>query len=259
MSDIRHSYHEALLASIDLSIPVGHRHYGDLIIAGKESEPIFLEIQKRVLEEARRGRWAEVFLQLQRWVNGLEAEGCRLVEAQQRVQDILLILARFMEELGAKPDKPYYAYQMTSYTQLRSEVQRILHGVRRSATEMQEQAGQDLFARMKSFVLLHAHREISLDLIAEHFQISPFYVSRLFKEKFGTNYVDFLTDCRLEKAKELMTDEKKSLKEIAYEVGYHDPNYFSRVFKKSSGMAATEYRKELLVRLLNNSPSHESV
>jgi two-component system response regulator YesN len=258
MSDMRQSYHEALLASTDLSIPVGYRDYSDLLISGKASESIFLEIEKRVLEEARRGQWSEVYLQLQRWVSGLEAEGCRLVEAQQRVQDILLILVRFMEELGAKPDKPYYAFQMTSYTQLRSEIQRILDGVRRSVTEMQEQVGPDLLGRMKSFVLLNAHREISLDLIAEHFQMSPFYVSRLFKEKFGTNYVDFLTDCRLEKAKELMTDEKKSLKEIAYEVGYHDPNYFSRVFKKNSGVAPTEYRKDLLVRLINNS-STESV
>jgi two-component system response regulator YesN len=51
-----------------------------------------------------------------------------------------------------------------------------------------------------------------------------------------------LTRLRIEEAKELISNELLSLKEVCYEVGYNDPNYFSRVFKKVTGMSPTEYR-----------------
>jgi two-component system response regulator YesN len=68
----------------------------------------------------------------------------------------------------------------------------------------------------------------------------------MFKDQLGVNYIDFLTECRIEKAKKLMGDPEKSLKEITFEVGYHDPNYFSKVFKKMCEASPTEYRKTLL-------------
>ncbi|MGM0973859.1 MAG: helix-turn-helix domain-containing protein [Bacillota bacterium] len=76
--------------------------------------------------------------------------------------------------------------------------------------------------------------------------LSPIYISKMFKEKLGVNYIDFLTECRIEKAKKLMADSGKSLKEITFEVGYHEPNYFSKVFKKMCGQSPTEFRKALL-------------
>jgi two-component system, response regulator YesN len=68
----------------------------------------------------------------------------------------------------------------------------------------------------------------------------------MFKEKLGINYIDFLTECRIEKAKKLMADPEKSLKEITFEVGYHEPNYFSKVFKKMVTLSPTEYRRTVL-------------
>ncbi|MEK3720130.1 response regulator [Paenibacillus sp. FSL H8-0034] len=257
--DIRQSYHEALLASTDLSIPTHCRHYSDLLQEDNRSALRSSETEKEVLEQARRGQWHEVNRLLQQWINGFEAESCRLVEAQQRVQDLLLILSRFTLELGAKTEKPYYAFQMVSYAQLRSELLRIVDGIVRSVKEMQSQVEPDLMLKVKAYIIQHAQREISLDLIAEHVQVSPFYISRLFKETFGTNYVDFLTERRIDKAKGLMSDEGKSLKEIAYEVGYHDPNYFSRVFKRTVGQSPTDYRKDLLTRHRPLSTNHESV
>ncbi|WP_066320990.1 response regulator [Bacillus sp. FJAT-29814] len=97
--------------------------------------------------------------------------------------------------------------------------------------------------KLKQFIMENYHKDITLETVAEHVNLSPYYVSKLFKEKSGTNFIDFLTECRIENAKRLMGDPSKSLKEIAIDVGFHDPSYFSRVFKRSQGISPTDYRK----------------
>ena len=72
---------------------------------------------------------------------------------------------------------------------------------------------------------------------------SPYYFSKLFKNKTGVNFIDYLTNIRIEKAKTLLADSDKSMKEICVTVGYSDPNYFSRIFKKVTGVTPTEYKE----------------
>ena len=55
--------------------------------------------------------------------------------------------------------------------------------------------------------------------------------------------MEYLTNLRMSRAKELLKDERCSMKEICLEVGYSDPNYFSRIFKKNFGVTPTEYRE----------------
>ena len=75
--------------------------------------------------------------------------------------------------------------------------------------------------------------------------ISPYYFSKLFKEETGENFIEYLTSLRINKAKELIQNSSLSMKEICAEVGYADPNYFSRIFKKNVGATPTEYKEGL--------------
>ena len=86
-------------------------------------------------------------------------------------------------------------------------------------------------------------KDLSLDALSKELDISPYYFSKLFKEETGSNFVEYLTNLRMERAKELLKDESRSMKEICMEVGYSDPNYFSRIFKKNLGVTPTEYRE----------------
>ena len=104
----------------------------------------------------------------------------------------------------------------------------------------------DIIQHIKQYIIDHAHKDISLEAIGREVGLSPIYISKIFKEQLGINYIHFLTECRIEKAKKLMRDPSKSLKEITFEVGYHDPNYFSKVFKKICHSSPKEYRKKLL-------------
>ena len=73
--------------------------------------------------------------------------------------------------------------------------------------------------------------------------ISPYYFSKLFKEEAGENFIDYLTGLRIARARELLADPARTVKDISRMVGYADPNYFSRIFKKQTGMTPREYRE----------------
>ena len=85
-------------------------------------------------------------------------------------------------------------------------------------------------------------KDISLDEISQELNLSSYYFSKLFKEEKGEGFVEYLNSRRITEAKELMKNPEKSIKEISNECGYADPNYFSRIFKKYTGMTPTEYR-----------------
>ncbi|MFW5880419.1 MAG: helix-turn-helix transcriptional regulator, partial [Spirochaetota bacterium] len=80
-----------------------------------------------------------------------------------------------------------------------------------------------------------------LTTVAEHCTVSPSYLSRLFSERLGTSFNDYLNTVRLGVAQRLLELGKQSVKEIALSVGYHDPNYFSRIFKKFVGVSPTSF------------------
>jgi two-component system response regulator YesN len=80
--------------------------------------------------------------------------------------------------------------------------------------------------------------------VADAAQVSAAYLSRLFSEHLKTNFVDYLTELRMEKAEKLILEGKMNIKEVAFAVGYQDPNYFSKIFKKTTGMLPTVYAAE---------------
>jgi two-component system response regulator YesN len=89
-------------------------------------------------------------------------------------------------------------------------------------------------------------KQISLEEISQYVGISPQHFSKIFKEETGLNYIDWLTNLRIESAKQMLLTEKNTVKEVCYMVGYNDPNYFSRIFKKIEGVSPTEYISETL-------------
>ena len=71
--------------------------------------------------------------------------------------------------------------------------------------------------------------------------ISAGHLSRLFSEHLACTFNEHLNDVRVEAAKRMLCDDGASVKETAYAVGYHDPNYFSRIFKRCTGWSPSEY------------------
>ncbi len=85
--------------------------------------------------------------------------------------------------------------------------------------------------------------DISLSGLAEKYHIGVSRLSIQVKERMGMSFSKYLTSKRIQKAKELLQDEGLSVEQVAEQVGYRDYFYFTKVFKKSTGMSPSRYRK----------------
>lgn len=100
----------------------------------------------------------------------------------------------------------------------------------------------DLICKVVTFVNQNYHQDITLNDAAREINLSYYYFSKFFREQTGQNFTDYLTATRMGKARELLLDQSVSVKEVCFKVGYNDPNYFSKIFKKVTGMTPSEFR-----------------
>lgn len=96
------------------------------------------------------------------------------------------------------------------------------------------------------YVDQHYFEEITLASLAEMYHVEPTYFSKVFRQEIGENLILYLTQKRIEKAKEYMQKAEINLTEVAFMVGYDDYTYFSRVFRKNTGHSPREYRSRCL-------------
>ncbi len=94
-----------------------------------------------------------------------------------------------------------------------------------------------------SYIKEHFREDLTLEDVAQAVHFSSYYVSRLFKEELGMNFIEYLTRIRVEEAKRLLLETSQTVSEIAASVGYQDPSYFTKVFKKIEGQTPTEFRR----------------
>ena len=88
----------------------------------------------------------------------------------------------------------------------------------------------------------YAQESLSLNTVSGVVNVSPGYFSAIFSQAMETTFIEYVTQKRMEKAKKLLRQTEKHSGEIALEVGYKDPHYFSFVFKKTQGCTPREYR-----------------
>ncbi|TVY07182.1 helix-turn-helix domain-containing protein [Paenibacillus cremeus] len=96
---------------------------------------------------------------------------------------------------------------------------------------------------LRAYIYQYYNRDLSLDLISSNFNMNSKYVSRFFKERFGINFLDFLNQYRIMRAKELLIrDPQLRINQIANQVGIGNVNTFISVFKKYEGVTPGKYR-----------------
>lgn len=98
---------------------------------------------------------------------------------------------------------------------------------------------EDVISYMKQH---YAEQDISLSAVASIASITPTHFSTIFKQQTGKTFIEYLTQLRMDKARELLRCTSKSSSEIALEVGYKEPHYFSALFKKMNGCSPRAYR-----------------
>ncbi len=247
-SQLRQSYQEALIATSNTNLPVKYRFYMDHASTHTpdNSHREARLAEQRLFDQVRIGDWDHVRDDTMQFIRFYEEQGLDRLHAQQLILQRLWIASRMLTEMGVELEAPMYSSSVQDYRQLRYETAFMLEQMRSQSDEYSQKIKPDTIRQIKQYIMEHSREDISLEGIGDQFGLSPFYISKLFKEQLGVNYIDFLTECRITQAKKLMADPNLSLKEITYEVGYRDPNYFSKVFKKLADVSPTEYRKTLL-------------
>lgn len=109
-----------------------------------------------------------------------------------------------------------------------------------------EETEEDYVSRAKSYVIDHYSSELSIKEIADCVHLSPEYLTRLFKKETGVTLKDYIIECRISTAKDLLANSSLSISMIASEVGYHNFSYFAYLFKKLEQITPREYRNKFV-------------
>lgn len=89
---------------------------------------------------------------------------------------------------------------------------------------------------------------ISLEDVANHVNISTYYLSKIFKKEMGVNFITYVTDRKMDMAKEMLVNTDIPVLNIALDLAYNEANYFSKAFKKKTGLTPSEYREKYRIR-----------
>ena len=127
-----------------------------------------------------------------------------------------------------------------------SEIQQLLEEVSKNVVQRINRYNKkninQILQKAMHYICENYRMSITLNELAEHTYVSTYYLSRMFKKELGKNFVEYLNEVRIDKAKELLKDNKYKTYEVAELVGIQDPHYFSKIFKKYVNMTPTEYK-----------------
>jgi two-component system response regulator YesN len=127
--------------------------------------------------------------------------------------------------------------------ELRNYLKELFNGIAEEIKATNET--KYIIEKAKKYAKQHLSEPITLEDITDEIKISKNYFCNLFKEETGETFWDYLTKVRVDKAKELLHTDMKNY-EVALQVGYENPSYLSKVFKKYVGITPSEYRKKII-------------
>ena len=207
-------------------------------------------IDRRLVKEfLRRGEPSEVEFFLDEFLEGMGKNAIRSTMLRQYISmDIYFCVADFIEnDLGLSradtqariPAAELLADEKNTYDYLVDLISTALD----LRQENSKGRYRDVVSQVMAYIDAHySEEELSLNTLAAHVNFSPNHLSAVFRQATGQTFIKYLTDYRLDKAKELLLTSSKKSNEIGMLVGYKDPHYFSYLFKKTQGMTTTQYR-----------------
>ena len=166
--------------------------------------------------------------------------------------DIYVSVIRNLKELGADTDAMEEEYGkideiIQSANNDKNKIVRYLKDLLKQAIHLRDHRVEKRYGTVLNTAVSYIDEhymedDMSLNKVASFVNVSPNHLSASFSKDMGTTFIEYLIQKRMERAKELLMTTKKRSSEIAYEVGYKDPHYFSYTFKKTQGMTTKEYR-----------------
>ena len=166
---------------------------------------------------------------------------------QYIIMDSYFCIAEFVEGLSFTKEEIDPPDSNSGVLQSEENAMDYLIRIVHKALELREKAASNRYGDVVDEVIRYiednyADEELSLNVLASHINFSPNHLSMVFSQQAGQTFTRYLTNYRMNKAKELLRCTSKRSSVISMEVGYKDPHYFSYLFKKTQGMTPTQYR-----------------
>ena len=98
---------------------------------------------------------------------------------------------------------------------------------------------------IKKYISLNYFDKISVSSIAKEFNITPQYLGNVFKRKTGYTIVGYITNERIKNAKRLLAEKDLKVFDVAEMVGYSNPSYFTKIFRRFEGKTPEQYRRDI--------------
>lgn len=207
--------------------------------------------RKRVNEFLKTANAGEVRYFVEDFFNNLGTDTLKSnMFRQYIVMDVYFCVCEFVEEKGYERSE-IEEFDVTSKAlQSVEKTKEYITNIITRAIEIRDNSSADKYGEtvreIKEYIENHYFEdELGLNELAEAINFSPNHLSMLFSQETGTTIIKYLTDFRMNKAKELLKGTNKRSSEISLEVGYKDPHYFSFLFKKTQGVTPTQYRNGL--------------
>ena len=114
-------------------------------------------------------------------------------------------------------------------------------------SDKQYSRNQEAVIKAIAYIKKNYHdKDISLQKVSQEVALSHYYFSHIFKDEMKITFIEYLTKARMEASAKLLKNRNININQIAYAVGYQDPNYFSKVFKRYMKISPVDYRRNLL-------------
>lgn len=244
--EVRKAMEDRIVFGVDRIID-----YKKKAILFDKNDYVNFPVQKRILDCMESRDTTALFQILDQIKERLRADavndGSFLYSVWREVIDILLLGCKNgfppedIERLKEEFSKNLYA--CCSQEQMESKITHMVNRLLIKMDAVREEKSKKPVQIAKRYIQLHYMEALTLENVSEYAGLNAAYFSSLFKQEEGVNFSEFLTIVRIKKAKELLMERERTVREIADSVGYQDEKYFSRVFKKSVGLTPSEYRK----------------
>lgn len=167
---------------------------------------------------------------------------------QYMVMDIYFSVAEFIDSLEISKEEHYLSGFKPDIVRTEEESVSYIVSVIKKGIEIRDgkSSGKnnDIVESIVKYIEEnYADEELSLNTLASHVNFSPNHLSMVFSQQTGSTLIKYITDFRMNKAKELLKCTNKKNNEISLMIGYKDPHYFSYLFKKTQGVTPTQFRE----------------
>lgn len=150
-----------------------------------------------------------------------------------------LLISLFREILDVLKQGVHYQNSVFCSAMLKQILSAQIYLLQKQNTEVEEDAP---FLEILKFLSTHVNKTLDIATMAKHCHLSETYFIRKFKKKFGYSPVVYFNRLKVQSASHLLLMSNRSVKEISFSLGFEDPLYFSRLFRKVMGESPSDYR-----------------